>query len=418
MPFAYKGFTIGLYSDVDVRGRLVLLRLDLNSPLDSAGMIIDDTRFRMHSGTVRALVEDHARLVVIAHQGRPGDSDFTRLERHAEVLSKVAGVPVEFVDDVIGPEARRRIRSLGPGEALLLDNVRLLSEEYMKADMETHASTIFARTLASLFDYYINDAFSVSHRSQASIVGIPLLIPSVAGPLMHLEVEKLGIALEAGLRPKVLVIGGAKLDDAVAMIRTMAEAGSVDVVLTTGLVSLLFHMAQGVRLPEHVVRLLERKGASNLLDRAREVLSGPVPVKLPVDYTVESDGSMTVEPAGNITGWPKDIGPATIEEYTSVIKEARVVVYRGPAGVIEEKPFRHGTVSLVKAGLESGAFTVLGGGHFNTVLSELPGTLKERIGHVSSGGGAMVAFLTGKPLPGLVALDESYRRFIAGGNGG
>ncbi|MEB3787720.1 MAG: phosphoglycerate kinase [Desulfurococcales archaeon] len=414
MPFAYKGLTIGLYSDLDVRGRLVLLRLDLNSPLDSAGMILDDTRFRMHSGIVKALVDEGARLVVIAHQGRPGDSDFTRLERHAEVLSKVSGVPVGFVDDVIGPEARRRIRALGPGEVLLLDNVRLLSEEYMRADMETHASTIFATTLASLVDYYVNDAFSVSHRSQASIVGIPLLVPSVAGPLMHLEVEKLGIALEASLRPKVLVIGGAKLDDAVTMIRQMIEAGNVDVVLTTGLVSLLFHAAKGTRLPSHVRTLLEKRGASRIIDEARQLLAGPVPVKLPVDYRVEADGSVRVEPADAITGWPKDVGPATVDEYREVIREARVVVYRGPAGVIEEKQFREGTISLVRAGLESGAFTILGGGHFNSILREIPEEIKERVGHISSGGGAMVAFLTGRPLPGLVALGESYKRFMAG----
>ncbi len=416
MVLLYKGRKIATLDDLNLSSSRVLVRIDVNSPIDpETGRILDDTRFRSHVDTIRRLLEAGAGIVLMSHQGRPTSSDFTRLSAHAAKLEEVLGVSVGFVDDVIGPEARRRIKSLSPGEILLLDNTRLVSEDFVEAPGHVHSRGIMVSTLAPLFDAYVNDAFATAHRSQASIVGFPYVLPSAAGLLMEKEVSALSRAVSREERPKVFVLGGAKVKDAVKIISYIVEEGVADSILTTGLVALLFMIAQGMRVGAAERLVIEKAGAQTVEEARRLVASG-APIMVPRDFVVEVDGKVeVVDSSSLVRGAPKDIGPATIEEYSSIIRRARIVVMRGPAGVIEDPRFRHGTRALVRAALESGAFTIFGGGHFNVIISELPPSLRQRVGHISTGGGSLLHFLSGKDLPALTALADSFERFHARG---
>lgn len=411
MVLVYEGRRLLGLDDIDVSGKRVLVRIDINSPLGENGEILDDTRMRAHVPTIRELVDRGAMVVLLSHQGRPASGDFTRLARHAERLSTLLGMPVEYVDDVIGPEARRRINSLKPGRVLLLDNSRLVSEDYVEAPPEVHARGIMVSTLAPLFDYYVNDAFATAHRSQASIVGFPLVLPSAAGRLMEKELRALSRAVSRDERPKVFVLGGAKLKDAVKIIEFLVSSGVADAILTTGLVSLLFLLAQGYNVGDAEKVIVEKAG-EKVIEEARRLAAREPVIKTPLDYLAEIDGSVEVVEYSRIVGAPKDIGPATIEYYSREIRRARVVVMRGPAGVIEDPRFRRGTRALVAEALRSGAFTIFGGGHFNAILGELPEELRRRVGHISTGGGALLYFLSGRTLPGLKALADSYEAFM------
>jgi len=403
----YKSNIILTLDDINVEGRKVLLRVDINSPIDPASQsILDDTRFRAHAPTIRELVEKGAAVVVMSHQGRPAGDDFVRLEKHAEVLSRVTGLPVDYVEDVIGPEARRRIGGLKPGQVLLLDNTRLVSEDYVEAPPETHARSIMVRTLSRHANIYVNDAFATVHRSQASIVGFPLVIPAAAGRLLEREVRALSRAVSSEEKPKVFVLGGAKLKDTVRVIRHLVESGAADDILTVGLVGLLFLLVQGVRVGA-AEKIIMKKAGQETIDLARELVARGAPIRVPRDFLAEINGDVEIVDARNIRGAPKDVGPETVEYYGQLMENARVIVMRGPACVIEDPRFRSGTRLLVQKALETGAFTIFGGGHFNAILSTLPETLRQRVGHISTGGGALLYFLAGRELPGLKALASS-----------
>ena len=405
MPLTVRGLSIPTLEDLPPCQR-VLVRIDVNSPIDPAsGEILDVTRFKAHLATLRELVAQSA-VVVMSHQGRPGEPDFTHLERHAEVLSGLLGLNVEYVDGVIGPEALRRIRSLKPGRILMLDNTRIVSEDYIEAPAEVHARGIMVSRLSPLFDCYVNDAFAASHRSQASIVGFPLRLPSAAGRLMEAELRALSRVIDSPERPKVYVLGGSKLKDMLSVIENLVKTRGADWILTTGLTALLFLEAKGVDVGE-AKKALVSKGGHVLLERARGLLSHTDRILVPQDFKVEREGSVEIVPASKIEGAPKDIGPETVEKYSSILSKARLVVMKGPAGVVEDPRFREGTRRLIEAALSSGAFTLFGGGHFNVIISSLPAELRSRVGHISTAGGALVYMLSGRPMPGLEALAKS-----------
>lgn len=409
----YRGKKIATIDDVDFSGKRVLVRVDINSPVDKEGRLIDISRIVEHSATIRELLSRDAALVVISHQGRPLDSDFVSLEEHAKVLSKLIDREVRFIDDVMGPAAREAIERVRPGEVLMLDNTRTVSEDNVEAPPEKHANSLMVRRLAPYFSYFVNDAFATCHRSQASIVGFPLRIPSVAGRVLEKELSALNKIIEMKERPKVFALGGAKLDDTIKVIKHVVEAGIADEVLTSGLVGVMFLLAKGVRVPKDVESKIMSKVPKELLAEARDLISKYSNIKIPLDFLVEEKGgAVTVSHANNIGGAPKDIGPSTVEYYTYKIKRAKIVVMRGPAGVIEDPRFRGGTEALVRAALESNAYTVFGGGHFISMASSLPEEQRARIGHISTGGGALLYFLSGNVLPGLEALalsNELYK---------
>ncbi len=395
-----------------LKGSKVLLRIDINSPVDpSTGEILDDARIRAHAVTVRELAERGAAVVVLSHQGRPGESDFVPLRQHARLLAKYSKIDVDYVDDVIGPEARKRIDALQPGQALLLDNTRLISEEIIEAKPERHAKSIFVKRLAPHVNYYVNDAFATAHRSQPSIVGFPLLMPSAVGRVMEKELAALARLYSAEERPRVFVLGGGKVHDTLRILEHLHANKAVDRVLTAGLIAELFMLAKGIDIGDINRRLLESKGITALIPRARRLLLRGLPLETPVDFVTLVGGEVRVETVGNIRGLIRDIGPQTVKMYSEIMREARLIVLRGPAGVVEDPRFREGSRALVKAAVDSSAFVIIGGGHLNAIVSELG--LSGRLNlHVSTGGGALLLFLAGEELPGLVALQRSAAKYF------
>lgn len=396
--------------DVKTSGRTVFVRVDMNSPLDPSGKkILDDTRIRMTRETLERLKD--AKVVVGSHQGRPGDEDFTSLEAHARLLQKYVSQPVRFVEDVIGPEARNQTKSLRVGEILVLDNLRLCSEENVSAPPDVLEKTIMVQRLAGLLDVYVNDAFATAHRLQASIVGLPRVVQAVAGKLMAKELEALKQAYYDPRRPSVYVLGGAKAEDKLPIIENILGARKADRVLVGGVVANVFLRASGVDFGEAENRKLEKSPA--LLEKARAILSKyKDKIILPTDLAVVRDGKRLDISLRQVKGeGVRDIGKETSSEYAEVIKGAKTVVSSGPLGVFEEKEFDFGSKTVLEAMAGQGAFTVVGGGHMGSYASMLG--IDRRLSHVSTAGGAMLAFLAGEELPGVRALVESAHRQTA-----
>ncbi|MEM1760425.1 MAG: phosphoglycerate kinase, partial [Desulfurococcaceae archaeon] len=236
--------------DIDIREKKVFMRIDINVPIDpETGEIIDDRRIRVHSKYLREIVEKYnPALVLGSHQGRPGEPDFTTLEKHRDLLAKYTGFNIKFIDDVIGPRAKDEIQRLKPGEVLLLDNLRLVSEEVIEAIPEKQSYTIMVKRLAPLFDYYVNDAFATAHRSQPSIVGFPLVLPSAIGPIFEKELDALRKAFTNLDQPRVFVLGGVKAHDMLRVIENLVRYKLADRILTTGVLAQLFLVAKGAKI--------------------------------------------------------------------------------------------------------------------------------------------------------------------------
>ena len=409
-------FRIMSYENVDLSGKKLLVRLDLNSPIDpKTGKIIDDTRLRIHAQSIKKLLEKDPALVLLSHQGRPGEADFTDLSQHAEILSRYSGVDIRFIPDIIGPTALNEIKEMRRGEVILLDNVRFLSEELIEAPPEVQSKTFLVKRLSPLIDLFINDAFATAHRSQPSIVGFPPVLRSCAGPVMIQEIRAISKILGETDSPKIFVLGGAKIIDTIRVIENISRKRLADRILTTGLVALLFQVAKGVKSNQYIMRVLESRGLLSLVQRARRLIIQGAPIETPIDYRVLRDNNeVSNDPAYRVSGAPLDIGEETIEMYSSMIKEANLVVMRGPAGYIEDPRFSVGTKILVEEAINSKAYVIIGGGHLNMFVPEEKRGL-ERI-HVSSGGGALLEFLSQLTLPAIEALEYSYRRFWGGEN--
>lgn len=399
--------------DFNFNNKHVLVRIDINSPIDPVSkVILDDTRFREHAKTIRELIEEKACITLISHQGRPGDPDFISLNGHADLLSSILGVDVKFIDDVCGPAAREAIRNLNPSEVLLLENVRFHSEELLERKPELQARTHLVSKLTPLFNYFILDAFATAHRSQPSIVGFPLTLRSCAGRIMEAEVEALRrIREEKG--GKVFILGGSKVRDSVKIIENLLVNNVADKILLTGLLSLVFLYAKDVRLNQHVIETIKEKGFMGEIPKARELLRkyGEY-IKTPIDGAIEVDGGRVEGDIESLNGRIMDIGGKTINLYREEIKNAKVIIIRGPAGVIEKDEFRVGSEEIVKAAIESGAYIIFGGGHMRAVVDNTTTSFQ---GHMSTGGGALLTFLSGEPLPGLEALAISAQKHLKGG---
>lgn len=396
--------------DVDVTGKTVLVRVDMNSPIDPrTGEILDDARIRECAPTIEELARKGAKVVVLAHQGRPGDEDFTTLERHAKKLEEVLGFPVKYIEDILGPAARESIRGLRSGEVLVLENIRFCAEENLNRLPEEQARTHLVRKLAELVDIYVNDAFGAAHRSQPSLVGFGELLPTVAGRLMERELRGLSRALSPE-RPCIYVLGGAKVDDSLKIIENVLGKGMADEVLTGGLVGQTF-MAAERDIGEPNLKLLLERGFEGEIQRARKLLlSHGDRIRVPLDVVVDDGGrpkEIAVEELP--TNLPIcDIGSRTIRMYSETIIRAGTVVANGPLGIFEKPAFARGTFEVLKAMANSKAFTILGGGH--VVAAARAAGVIERIKHVSTGGGACIAFLSGEPMPVVEMLTKAKQK--------
>jgi phosphoglycerate kinase len=402
--------SIGTLDEVQGAGRTVLLRLDLNSPIDPfSNQILDDKRFREHIPTIERLRD--ARLVIITHQSRPGKKDFTTLSAHAGRLGRLLHRPVRYMDDIIGSRARGAVKSLSDGDILMLENVRFSAEENLKMKPEEAAKTLLVKGLAALGDLFVNDAFGTAHRSQPTMVGLPLVMRSVAGLLMEKEVSMLSRALAGTQRPVTAVMGGTKVDDSIAVMAHMLDHGIADAVIVTGVVANVFLIARGYNIGEPSTQLIHRLEYLKEIELARELLERHGDqILVPAWVAVRKDGERAEFPVDAI---PRDtpvmdIGVDSIEEMAERIRSSGTVIFNGPAGVFEEEAFALGTIELLNATARV-PFSVIGGGHTGAMVEKLG--LEGKITHVSTGGGACIEFLTGKKLPAVEALEISKKKF-------
>lgn len=404
--------------EINVKGKTVLVRVDINSPIDPRTVeILDDTRIKECAPTLRELAHNGAKVVVLAHQGRPGEGDFTTLEKHAKKLSEAVGLEVTYIADIFGPTARDTIELMRPGEVLLLDNVRLCAEENLNRPAEEQAKTHFVRALAPLVQLYVNDAFGAAHRSQPSLVGFSALLPTYAGRLMERELKALSRALSPE-RPCVYVLGGVKVDDSLDIIENVLGKGIADSVLTGGLVGQTFLAASGRDLGGPNLELLKEKGLEKEIERAKRLLDvHGDKIKMPLDVVVEANGQPKELSLEELPTELKicDIGSKTLKEYSKLIARAKTVVANGPLGVFERAGFERGTFEVLHAMAGSQAFTILGGGHM--VAAARAAGVSGQIKHVSTGGGACIGFLSGKPLPVVEVLTRAKHTQQRGAQG-
>jgi len=401
---------IGTLDQIQSAGKTVLLRLDLNSPIDPAtNLILDDKRFREHIPTILAL--EKSRVVVVTHQSRPGKKDFTTLEAHAEKLAQLIQRPVTYVDDIFGHCARDAIRAMRIGDVLMLENVRFSAEENLKVKPEDAVKTHLVRKLAEMGDIFVNDAFGTAHRSQPTMVGLPLAMRSVAGLLMEKEVTTLSRVFDDAPGPVFMVLGGTKVDDSMDVAEHMLSQKIADRVLVTGVVANVFLMAMERDIGRPSSQLLAQLGYDGEIEHARTLLATyPEKIMVPEWVAVKEGGKRAEYAVDAIPGdCPVlDLGMDSIVSFSNEIKNAGTVVFNGPAGLFEEKDFATGTYELLRAA-SAVEFSVIGGGHTAAVAEKIG--LEKNFTHISTGGGACIEFLTGKKLPAVDALERSKELF-------
>lgn len=396
------------YKDVELKEKKILIRPDINSNID-----IENNRIR-ESPRIQALgkaLEDfkECAVVVMAHQSRPGEKDFTSLEMHAEELKKYTNMNVEFVDDIFGEKAIKAIKDLKIGEVLVLENVRMWEPENKTYDDFSEAEKLeMIQALAPLFDYIIADAFGAAHRAQPSIIGWPKMI---GGPTIQEEFDYMTKLLETPEKPIAMLIGGAKAIDKFNAMKFNLENDRLDYALCAGLTAVLIMEAIGINTGEPNKKAIQKdlaKAKDNIIETYQKFKDNII---LPKDLTINDNGTRQnveideLEKYNAVTG---DIGEKTIKEFSSIINKSKTIVANGPPGIFEEEIFRKATKELALAMANStkqnNALTVIGGGEFGTAAEMLG--LANEVSFISTGGGAMLEILSGKDVPLVKALRE------------
>jgi phosphoglycerate kinase len=398
--------------DVQVKDKIVLVRVDFNSEIDpQTKKVTSDVRIRAHAETtLKELAEKGAKTVVLAHQGRKGDPDYTPLKEHAEILGKILKCPVKYVDDVFGEKAKKAIKALKGGEILVLENVRSWDGETKSGTPEQHAKTELVQNLAPLADLFVNDAFAAAHRGHVSMVGFTAVLPSVAGRIMERELKSLARALEKPEKPCVYVMGGAKADDSLEISKYVLSNGIADYVVVGGVTAQLFLAAKGVDLGKKNMDFLAKKELTGLIPGIKELMQKyPDKIMVPVDVALDVNGKRKEISVDQLPTEYSifDIGAKTVENYAKLISKAKSIVVSGPMGVYENKEFNYGTKKVFEAIANSKAFSLAGGG--NTIAAIQEYGLTNKISYISTAGGALIEFLMGKKLPGVVALENAVK---------
>ena len=392
--------TLGV-DHLDLGGKRVFLRVDLNVPIEN-GRVGEDTRIRAALPTVERCLKAGASVILASHLGRPKGKPDPRfsLKPVATRLEELLGRPVPLLPDCVGPEVSAAVAALKPGDVVLLENLRFHQEEEAN-------DPDFARALASLADVYVDDAFAAAHRAHASIEGIThYLKPAAAGLLMQRELEALGRIFEKPERPMAALLGGAKVSDKLALVEHLLSR--VEIVLIGGGMAFTFLSALGYSVGRSLLESDRLEAARTILARARSL---GVTVRLPVDVVVASgldstEGIRTVgvrEIPADLMGL--DLGPLTVAQFDTALKGSKTILWNGPMGVFEKAPFAAGTVGVARAVAGSGAFSVIGGG--DTIAAVQLAGVSDRIGYISTAGGAFLEFLEGRTLPGVAALDQA-----------
>ena len=382
--------------NVDLKGKKVLVRCDFNVPLKNR-MVADDTRIRAALPTIRHLIEQRAGVVLCSHLGRPkGKPDpELSLQPVADHLTDILNVKVGMLDDCIGTQVKSAVADLEPGEVLLLENTRFHSEE--KAN-----DADFAAQLADGFDFFVNDAFGAAHRAHASTEGVAHHLPAVAGLLMAREIEALTRLKDNPEKPMAAIFGGAKISDKIGVIETFLE--KTEVLLIGGGMANMFFKAKGLEIGDSFV---EEEG----LDTARKIMKTAgdklvLPEDVIIAKTIEADAEhKTVSVKAVPAGWKiVDIGPESVDGFMNRLQGMKTVIWNGPLGVFETKPFDKGTTAVARKLADLNAEVYIGGGDSGAAVNQADAA--EKMTHVSTGGGAFLEFLEGKQLPGVAALKD------------
>ncbi len=388
------------------RGKTIIVRTDLNSSIDpKTKKIKNSLRLKEYSKTVRELSNKGGKIVLLAHQGRRGDPDFTSLREHAKLFSRFVGKKVVFIDDIAGKKAKSAIMNMKNGDIILLDNVRFLSDETEEITANEHARSTIVKSLAPLADAFVNDAFSVSHRSHASVVGFAKVLPVYAGRIMQGEITAEHALLST--KKAVYLMGGAKCDDIFDILEHMfrTKPHSIEKVLTSGVTANVFLIARGIPLDKGSQDYIKNKGMSGLVKRAQELdKKFRNFILVPQDIAYESKGKRIECAPGDEKSQIEDIGTRTIAKYSSIISNADTIIFKGPCGVYENNLFTKGTRQILIAVSKSKAYTIVAGGDSTSALEALKIPAK-KFSHVSLGGGAFITYISGKKMPGIEALD-------------
>ena len=406
-------FGIRTLDELDVKGKTVLCRVDINQPVDRAtGTLKSINRIRACVPTVRELSDKGAKLVLMAHQGSDIEyKNFYTTKPHAAVLTELLGREVKWIDDVCGPAAREAIRSLKEGEILLLDNVRFVSEEQTLFEMKLHltheqqAKTLLVEKLAPLGDVYVCDAFAAAHRDQPSLCGFEQVLPSAMGRLFEQEYCTVSQVMEEPVRPCVFVLGGAKISDAFLMMQTVLSRGVADKILTGGLVGNIFLTALGENIGQGSVDFILKSNYGEYIDRAKELYAQyGEKILLPKDLAWVENGERREAKLGSVPAEiaSVDIGSETAAAYREEILAAGTVFVNGPMGVFEKAESELGTKTVWQAIADTKGHTVLGGGDSITATEKYK--LTEQMDYICTGGGALIRFLSGEELPVVKAL--------------
>jgi len=389
-------FNKKMITDLDVKGKKVLVRVDFNVPIKE-GKVGDDTRIKAALPTIQYLLDKGAAVILCSHLGRPKDAPDPQysLKPVAEYLGTLIDAPVSFAEDCIGPKADAAAAVLQPGQVLVLENTRFHAGE-KKNDPE------MAKQLASLADLYVNDAFGSAHRAHASTAGVTDYLPSAAGFLLEKEIKYLGNTIANPERPFVAILGGAKVSDKIGVIENLLD--KADQILIGGGMANTFFKAQGYDMADSLVEEDAIETAKALLDKAEGKLVLPVDVVIANAFDANAE-SKTMDVGDVPAGWRiLDIGPKTVAAFDDVIAKAGTVVWNGPMGVFEFDKFAKGTFEIAEALAKSNAISIVGGGDSASAINK--SGLADKITHISTGGGASLEMLEGKELPGLAALDD------------
>lgn len=389
-------------SEVDCKGKVVLMRVDFNVPQDDSGAITDDRRIRMALPSIESVLSRGGRLVLLSHLGRPkgkGPEPEYTLRPTAERLAELLGKPVLFASDTVGPDAASKIRSLKDGDVAVLENLRFNAGE-------KDGDAAFAGTLAGWADIYCNDAFGTCHREDASMVAVPEAMgnkPKVVGFLVAKEIEYLSDTIAQPARPFVAILGGAKVSDKINVINNLLSI--CDSVLIGGAMAYTFSLAQGGKTGKSLVEPDKVELAKKLIAQGGDKLVLPVDTHCGDQFS--GDCNKKVVPAGQIPdGWEGlDIGPETAKRYAEIVGSAKTVVWNGPMGVFEMPPFDAGTKAVAKAIADSDATSIIGGGDSAAAIEQLG--FAEQVTHVSTGGGASLSMLEGQKFKAVELLDDA-----------
>lgn len=404
--------------DFDYRDKTVIVRVDINSPIDQqTGSLADDNRIRKTAPTIRELSDAGARVVMLAHQGDTEDyHNLISLEQHAQRLTEVLGRRVAFVDDICGPAAMARIKALRRGDLLLLNNVRYLTEEvstfvnFVKLTPAQLAQTRLVRNLAPLADCFVCDAFAAAHRYAPSLVGFAEALPAAGGRLLMAEFGALAHVKETPTHPCVYVLGGARIADAFSMMKMVLSSGAADRVLTAGLTGEVMWLAQGKPLGAPTEQLIHDKGLTPFVDLARDLLqSFGDKIMHPIDFAIDHQGRREIGldelPSDDLL---IDVGEKTIARYIEVINAAATIFVNGTPGVYEQPVSALGTEKLWTAIAAAPGYSVIGGG--DSVAAAGKFKVKDRMDYVCTSGGGMVRCLSGLEMPVIESLRRAAQR--------